>query len=607
MLPVLIIGGLTLLLSACTSELATRPDDGQLPSDGKVSVKRTLVSYDMKPAWALFRNRQTTEATETILDLREKADLDPVSQAELALLQGLLLAENRKFESAGKELAKTLSILERHGYQKNRLTKAFTQNLTDLKIRVYSATNQLAKLTDTWIESLHSAPHTDRRAIVENIWSNMQKMPANTLREQMEEHAEQNPKGWYELGLTNQEAFMADRQYRNYQVWRSDWPNHPAFGNPPTELRTLPEALESLPRRIAVMLPLSGSLANAGLAVQQGILAAHFHSTSKSEISFFDTGGEQVDMNKLYRQAVQEGAELIIGPLQKALLFDMLSIANRKVNILLLNYFPEDETAAAVPSNLYQFGLAPADELTQLTQRARREAGKRTLIIHSTTPWGRSNAEKIAQRWEELDGTVVKRIAVDKPQSAFDVVAGILDVDNSIKRNKSLSKLLGKPLGFSPRSRQDLDLIMLVAEPGIANAVKPALNYHLVEPVPVYATSRSIPGNINLISQFDLSGILYCDLPWRIHSNPFRPALEEVNREAITLSYGLFALGVDAIEIGTRLEQFKRNPDIRIQGTTGRISLDDSQRFQRQLAWATITEEGAVPLLPLPEEENPLR
>lgn len=585
------------LLSSCAPETTLKTTTGVLDS-GEFKPVGKLAKRDLKPLWQLFEKRQLEVLTEEILSLSEIPNLHPITQSELWLLQGVVMAHNRQIDRATKQLDKVLQSLKTYGYKSSRLTKDFRQQLSNLKSRVYAANHQPGKLAESLIEALQWLPNAEKKTTVEQIWGHLKKIPLSTLQGLAKQAIGSDVKGWYELALSSRNALSASRQHQNYRLWRAEWSNHIAARQPLVEFQTLSSLLEKQPRQIAVMLPLSGQLAGAGKAIQQGMLAAHFYSTHKSSLNFFDTGIEKPDIQKIYNLAVGNGAELIIGPLQKSLLSEMLPVVNKKTAVLLLNYLPEDDPSN-YPNTVYQFGLAPDGELNQLVERARLEGGIRSVIIHSKTSWGQNTADRVAQKWQAAGGTVVKQIVVDKPRNAVKRIAVDLDLQKSTDRSKVVARLINRPVSFAPRNREDIDLILLIAEPHIANAVKPALTYHLVNPVPVYATSRSIPTNSNAMTQLDLTGIRYCDLPWRISDNPFKTALEGINPEVSTISYGLFALGVDAIGLATRLHQFKENPNLTINGTTGRLSLKPNRRFHQQLSWATINEKGSVPLLPL--------
>jgi len=76
---------------------------------------------------------------------------------------------------------------------------------------------------------------------------------------------------------------------------------------------------------------------------------------------------------------VDEGAELIIGPLGREQVSQLSALEQLPVPTLAVNYSEDSEPAG----NLYQFGLSAEDEARQVAQRAWVE-GHRTAMILTT-------------------------------------------------------------------------------------------------------------------------------------------------------------------------------------------------------------------------------
>ena len=67
-----------------------------------------------------------------------------------------------------------------------------------------------------------------------------------------------------------------------------------------------------------LLLPQTGSLATAGVAVRDGVLAAYYAETrSKPGIRVYDTQSTAAGAGAAYLKAVNEGAQMIIGPIGK--------------------------------------------------------------------------------------------------------------------------------------------------------------------------------------------------------------------------------------------------------------------------------------------------
>ncbi|WP_204324437.1 penicillin-binding protein activator, partial [Stenotrophomonas maltophilia] len=63
-------------------------------------------------------------------------------------------------------------------------------------------------------------------------------------------------------------------------------------------------------------------------------------------------------------------------------------------------------------------------------------------------------------------------------------------IEQSQIRAREMQDLLGIQLKSSPRSRSDVDMIFLIANPAQARQIKPTFAFHYAGKIPVYATSQ---------------------------------------------------------------------------------------------------------------------
>lgn len=130
-------------------------------------------------------------------------------------------------------------------------------------------------------------------------------------------------------------------------------PQAPA--TPPPEQALLAEP----PANIALLLPVSGPLAKPAAAIRDGFFAAHYHRLNKlyqPVIRLYDTGAQPALVIEVYRQAVADGADVVVGPLDRESVKALARESGLGVPTLALNY-GDDEGALA--GNLFQFGLSP--------------------------------------------------------------------------------------------------------------------------------------------------------------------------------------------------------------------------------------------------------
>lgn len=579
------------VLMSCASDVDNSPAPVLSLAEHLTAAASNHPNSLLQQAWSALDQDQPEIAIDIIATFDKQANpLSDQIAAEVYLLQARLLLSRRP-QQATEQLARALALLPPGDKIADLALKYKAFNT---QIAVYEATRDSAKLASTWLSALRWLPSTAQEEATSAAWSALQTVTPDKLAALVQDTADSGLKGWYQLTLESYHLLAAEKQYQAYLAWRADWPTHRAARQPPKALRLLPELIRQQPRRVAVLLPVSGPLSLAGKTIRDGLVAAHFQRSpaNRAHFSFFNTG--EMDIEDAYRQAIGEGAQFVIGPLNKTSLPRLLELVDEKVPVLALNYLPTEEEIV-LPETLYQFGLSVETEIAQIIERARLEAGSRAIIIHANTTWGNRHTQLIAEGWHRAGGEVLATVVIDQPKEAVDKIAAVLDIEASTQRAKKISRLSNRRVEFRPRRRQDIDLIFLVANYEIASAIKPALAYHFAERLPVYATSRAIPSDSDTVIYSDLTGIRYCDLPWRIH--PYNLTARSSQTQTTTSS-ALFALGLDAAGLLTRIQQFRQNGQLKLNGATGQLSLTADRRFHRRLSWAQIVSGIPVPLAP---------
>lgn len=446
-------------------------------------------------------------------------------------------------------------------------------------------------------ERIFVAPQLDDERAEDNrdrIWSELQRVPEERLRSLIESESSPDLTGWLELALIVRENVGDVRQQL---IAIDDWTNahrsHPAARNLPGDLVLLRELANRQPQNLAVLVPLSGPLEKAGRAIRSGLLAAWYEARAAGReapaISFFDTALND-DVYNVYKQAVFEGADLVIGPLDKNRVQRLQSQASLTVPVLALNYGDERRPA---PDNFYQFGLAPEDEAIQVADQAWQEGYRRAMVLAPSTDWGRKVSDAFVRRWERQGGSITSKSLFTQPDQYLYTVKSALNIDDSERRERSLRSLSERELVFEPRRRQDIDLIFMVAFPPQARQLKPILNYQYATAIPVMGTSHLYSGTPNRERDEDLNGVQFVEMPWKLNQSELEQSVEQAFNEEFSGYETLIALGVDAYHLHPRLTQLQRFPMARVFGVTGTLSLDDSRRVHRELTWATI-QNGLV-------------
>ena len=404
--------------------------------------------------------------------------------------------------------------------------------------------------------------------------------------------------GWLTIGSLAASTGQQGVGWSNGLVrWRTRNPDHPALmilGD-----FDLPDnLLLDYPRQIALLLPLSGSTATAGEAIQNGFLGAYFATASglddRQSVRIYDVNVEG-GATAAYATAVADGAEFVVGPLLKQ---NVAALANDilvPVPVLTLNYLPDDTLA---PPGLYQFALAPEDEAIAAAQRALQDGYTRGVALVPSNDWGRRLLTSFATELEGLGGTLLdyRNYSPDK-QDFSDEIESLMGLAGSVQRYRRLRANLGGALQFDPRRRQDAEFIFLATPAATGRLLKAQLKFHYSGDLPVYSTSavNALDGRSNA----DLNGVMFADTPWVIDPQPWianlPPLFADYWPEQRRLAR-LHAMGYDAYNLIASLYAVRGGSMVEIDGATGELFLDGSGRVHRRLAWAQFQRGEVVPL-----------
>lgn len=461
-----------------------------------------------------------------------------------------------------------------------------------------------------WLDGL--LPEQERPANHQAIWESLAVLPDAVLATLRTAPPPDVFSGWLELVETTRAVRDNPQQLDiALAIWRERYPKHPASGAfiAGMQGRLDEYAAAAVPGggSIAVLLPFSGPLAEAGQAVRDGMLAAHFRTGGAAQLRFYDTGARNAQqILLLYQQAVKDGAQQVIGPLTKEAVAALAAAGIITVPTLALNTLSETVKA---PEQLYQFGLTPEDEAVQVAERAWRDGRRNALVLVPAGAWGERVYQAFAREWQALGGTLLKRASYDDDERSYSgTVRDLLNLDASAQRHQELMRQIGQRVEFEPQARGDADFLFLAANAPQARLIRPLLRYHHADALPVYATSQIHEGASNAAMDRDMDGVRFCDMPWMLPSqHPLVPLHDEIARlwPAREQRYArLYALGVDAVQIAPQLAALRDGTLPRHPGVSGDLYLDRERRVHRDLQWMEF-RNGQPIALPEPAPSSP--
>jgi len=467
-----------------------------------------------------------------------------------------------------------------------------------------------------FIESLLTT-NKNQSANAKAIWQTLLKMPVEQLQAERSQSVDDAYTAWLELAVihyTNQIDIA--QQVEQVQDWLQRWPMHSAANHLPKSIKVLKKSAATRPEKIVALLPLSGPLSEAGKAVQEGLATAYFTALNEGwelpTITSYDT--HQYSIEQLYAQATRDGADLIIGPLEKDKVSVLLTMPT-DIPILALNYISDtpklDDTAHVdavsqdtnnaiandtirimpAPLNIIQFGLAAEDEALQLANIARETNYRNAIIIQSSADWSKRASHVFSQQWTASGGTIVGNTTLTEAKNYSAEIENSLLLPTSNARHQRLENIIGQRIEFTPRRRNDIDVIVIFANSKQTRSIKPLLAYHYAGKLPVYGSSHINNGIEQSTKNRDLNGIVFNEIPWVLESNSLKPQVAARYIKNKKLGR-LFAMGLDAFYLHPRIEQLKQAPDSQLQGMTGRLSLQNN-RIVRELQMAEFAKGKA--------------
>jgi outer membrane PBP1 activator LpoA protein len=436
---------------------------------------------------------------------------------------------------------------------------------------------------ENWLDDEWSIMQNRRR-----LWAGMKVSNAEALRDAADRTFDSDIRGWLELGaLANSTGEQGIGWSNGVVRWRETYADHAAIGI--LEEMDLPEGgALSFPRQIALLLPLSGNRSAAGNAVRNGFLGAYFSAAVELD------GAQQVRVYDIddsggavaaYQAAVREGAEFVVGPLQRSNVSELADESLLPVPVLALNYLSDN---VAAPPGFYQFALAPEDEARAAATRAVNDGLTRGVALVPNSDWGRRVLTSFASEFESAGGQLVDYRSYEPSVQDFSFeIQELMALSQSVQRYQRLRANIGGPLQFDPRRRQDVDFVFLAADAKAGRLIKSQLKFHYSGELPVYSTSfiYSMDGR----SDTDLNDVMFAETPWVVDPpawiadfpglySEFWPAEKRLAR--------LHAMGYDAYHLVGGLFPARTGPMEEIIGATGTLYLDGDGRIHRRMAWA---------------------
>ena len=481
-----------------------------------------------------------------------KAELDKLDskhgyglEIPLALINVQIDLARNRFEQAFK----TLKSIE-----PNALKPALKLEYKQLYAKALGANGNTLEAIYEWIEveKLIGFDPIALKLNRQNLWNDISKQDLTKL--QKIKSPDNIATGWLQLAILDKTSHQ-ERVQKDINKWQQLFPKHPA------SQYIVPQVIQHLntvsirPKQIALLLPTTDSqFGEYAEAIKNGFLEAAKvkQKYKKPQITVYNVTSDNILAK--YKQAIKDGAEVIVGPLLKNNI-QILTGNILTVPTLALNHVVDiDKT-----NNLYQLGLSPEDEALEVVKRAWDDGHRSAMILVPDGSWGERILNTFSLQWKKLGGKLIEHI-------------------------------YGKNFEYSMRKKfrkfKKVDMVFMVA-PQHARQFVPLIISKLGNKIPIYSISRVYSGTPNSELDKNLNGVLFVDMPWILKPDAnavkMQIALKQSQPKKIQKFNRLYALGVDAYNTSLKL----RNLEQQWQGQTGQLNLDNNGIIHRkQMPWA---------------------
>ncbi len=411
---------------------------------------------------------------------------------------------------------------------------------------------------------------------------------------------DQTTAGWLDLALViRQNLVRAESVQQNIEDWKGRYPNHFMTTENALDLWLLYRQEFTPPQKIAVLLPSQGPLLAAAEAIRDGIMTAYIASPGGAELLFFNTGDAGELAGPAYSEAMEKGADWVIGPLEKPAIDALLKLPGLATPVLALNDLPANFTPPVGLAGHVQAISLSQDQETRAVAREAIAAGfHHAIVLAPETEWGERMVQDFRDEFLHEDRQIVAAASyLESENDHSPTLEHLLEIDESKARKLHLENALQMKLEFEPVRRDDVDMLFLVASSAQGRSIRPQLRFLDAGDIPVYSTGRIFTGRHDPTGDQDLNGIRFPITPLQLRSDSAEPAPTLVSLRAGSFS-SLYALGLDAWNMLPWLDLMKRDPDFRFPGASGTYRSGPTGELHRDPAFALFIRGEPVPLNP---------
>lgn len=625
------------LLTGCPANVSKQINYDESKNSQYYLSQYLTASGDEQTDWQLLAIRSliiednVSQAERLINQL--PGQLNRIQQQEALLLQGELAVKTGRIFDLNKLSLNTLSDSEKIRYYQ-------------IKIGLDKQKNDINALIRDYIELEKYGTQEQRHMTINNTWDFLIGLSRDDINTILVYANEPILQGWIDLIYTynnnsnvytvvesDEPEMVTAKQELQFNLlknavneWQMQYSNHSAALYLPRniygEKYRLPDDVNK--KNVALFLPLSGSSKVFSDAIRLGYFdAGQFYSQEPQQnITIYDTNGG--DLASLVKQAEQQGAELIVGPLLKQ---DVLSISKLApaIPVLALNKIDRSDLVNNGSQTICYFALSPEDDASDAANHISHQNKTNPLLIVPKNDLGERVAKSFVEQWQldnpeqsdvyvqyfesetelrnkinsgvgiELEGTLLSTSTalLNQPESLDALLLSAITDSSELAPVEDVTPQFDAIYVYASHNELALIKAMLEMKSNkvqLDESGEPILDKKgdpiaVVKNIPtIYAGSRSNIADATQDFRYDMDRLQFSDIPFIINQSPLMDNLPTYIKNDYSL-VRLYAMGFDAWKLANRFKQLVPYKIDVLDGMTGTLSVAQYCEITRTLTW----------------------
>jgi uncharacterized protein len=598
---IMLIMSLFTFLAGCTFETSKQSlsfdnnkNSSYYLSQADNSSGSVKVNWQLLAIRALIKENKLTQANTLLSNL--PSDLNAEQKEEKLLSQGEIAVKKRRPFDLNQLTIVDLNNSQLYRYYMIKL--GLDINSKDINAQAHDYL-QLEKYVS----------ETEKRQLLNSTWNFFSKLKADKIGKVLVGEDDITLQGWIDLAYAYQQNndvpapqdddtpdTIATKSQNQKQLlkqainnWTIQYPDHPAkeIISILTGEQTL--AVDANGKKVALLLPLSGSSRIFGETIRQGYIDAikFFPQEPQQNVIVVDT--TSAPMDALIQQAQEQHVELIVGPLLKNEVTKIKELAPA-IPVLALNKVDKTTTSA---NKMCFFALSPEDEAKDAADHIYSQNKIKPLVLVPQNDLGRRVAQSFAAQWAQL--------SANSSQAYVQYFGNAKTLSANMNHNVGIS-LAGSPISNDEVSSGEMisagfDAIYIYASYDELTLIKPMLdmgankNIGNSSAVMIYSSSKSHVANASDDFYYDMNKTEYAEIPMIQKDNVNTKIPSNVQKDYSLMR--LYAMGIDAWRLTNRFNQLNSYQLNFLDGMTGKLSTSDQCEVTRSLSWQQYIYSGA--------------